>query len=560
VTNRLSTIILVFILFASSAFRMFHLGLVPAGLTNDEANTAYDAYSILRTGRDQWGKLLPASSFRGFGDNRLPLYTYVTVPSVSVFGLTPFAVRFPSAVSGVITVLLLYLFLRYVFKNEGAALGGAAMLAVSPWHIAVSRVGLESNLAILFILAGCYFLFRGRAKPVFYPAAFFTFGLSLFTYTTSQVIVPVLLMSFFLLHRKSLRAQAGWIIKGTVILSLMAAVLFTGASNSGTRLTQVAFTNDIGIVNALNERRGECRNRLPEIFCQVMFNKGTSYASRFVANYVSHFSPQLLFTDGTQTQFAVMHQRGLYYFSMIPFLLAGIYFLMRELNMKSVFMLLWMVLSALPDAITGFGHYSRYLISLIPFIITAAYGFGKLLDMKKLRFVPIALTAVMIWELTVFVTEYHTFFSPYYARYSNYGYRELFGFLHDAESGYDEIVISNRVHDTKQYAYYAFYNRYDPVLFQKGSGIEKTDESGGWVRVNRIGKYVFAESIKVPEPLKGSDIPETLYVGDPSEFPVHVKPRTAIRDLKGNAIFYAVDLRENIDVFFPKQPASIPVK
>jgi 4-amino-4-deoxy-L-arabinose transferase-like glycosyltransferase len=79
--------------------RFYMLGSVPAGLTSDEADTGYDAYSILVSGRDQWGQFLPITSFKGFGDNRSPLYTYLVVPFVGLFDLSPFAVRLPSALA-----------------------------------------------------------------------------------------------------------------------------------------------------------------------------------------------------------------------------------------------------------------------------------------------------------------------------------------------------------------------------------------------------------------------------------------------------------------------------
>lgn len=78
-------------------FRFFQIGQIPAGLTNDEADIGYDAYSILNTGKDQWDAKLPIQSFAGFGDYRPVFYTYLVVPMVKIFGLTNVAVRLPSA-------------------------------------------------------------------------------------------------------------------------------------------------------------------------------------------------------------------------------------------------------------------------------------------------------------------------------------------------------------------------------------------------------------------------------------------------------------------------------
>jgi len=87
----------------------------PAGFTPDEASFGYDAYSVLRTGRDQWGNFLPLS-FKSFGDYKLPLYGYLAVPFVAVFGLSEFAVRLPNVVVGSMAILVLYALVLEIFK------------------------------------------------------------------------------------------------------------------------------------------------------------------------------------------------------------------------------------------------------------------------------------------------------------------------------------------------------------------------------------------------------------------------------------------------------------
>src|SRR3989344_3482713 len=84
--------------------RLPFLGQFPNGFTGDEAQQGYSAYSILHSGRDEWGQFLPLNP-RGFGDFKPPLQTYLMIPSIAVFGLTIEAVRLPSAILGVLTVL-----------------------------------------------------------------------------------------------------------------------------------------------------------------------------------------------------------------------------------------------------------------------------------------------------------------------------------------------------------------------------------------------------------------------------------------------------------------------
>jgi len=61
--------------------RTWHLSALPAGFTADEASHGYDAYSLLKTGKDQWGASWPLA-FRSFGDFKLPIYTYLSLPFI----------------------------------------------------------------------------------------------------------------------------------------------------------------------------------------------------------------------------------------------------------------------------------------------------------------------------------------------------------------------------------------------------------------------------------------------------------------------------------------------
>ena len=100
----------------AAVLRLYRLGSTPISLEWDEVAIGYDAYSLIKTGRDQFGDLLPVT-FRSLDDYKPPIYEYLTVIPVSVFGLTGFAVRLPSALSGIGMVFLLYFFAGILFQN-----------------------------------------------------------------------------------------------------------------------------------------------------------------------------------------------------------------------------------------------------------------------------------------------------------------------------------------------------------------------------------------------------------------------------------------------------------
>lgn len=147
------TILLILIVILAVFLRFYQLGSVPSGLTNDEVNFGYDAYSILKTEHDQWGNSLPITGFKGFGAYNPVLYVYLLVPSIVIFGLTPIGIRFPSAFFGTLSVFTIYFLAKRLF-GEKIGLASAFLLAVSPWAMGLSRVGIDSNAAMFFLLLG----------------------------------------------------------------------------------------------------------------------------------------------------------------------------------------------------------------------------------------------------------------------------------------------------------------------------------------------------------------------------------------------------------------------
>src|SRR5579883_2945269 len=156
-------LVLIFIL--AAMVRFIHVGDIPVSLYWDETAIGYNAYSILHTGKDEYGTLLPLL-FRSFNDYKLGAYIYLTVIPVALFGLTEFSVRFWSAFIGSLSVVLMYFFTCNILaftrisekQHKVIGLLAAALLAISPWAINFSRVGFEANVAV-FVTVGSITVF-----------------------------------------------------------------------------------------------------------------------------------------------------------------------------------------------------------------------------------------------------------------------------------------------------------------------------------------------------------------------------------------------------------------
>jgi len=151
--------IIVLAVFVLGAFlRFYNLSNNPPGLYVDEASIGYNALSILETGRGEYGKAFPVY-FRSFGDYKMPLYIYLSVIPIKLFGLNPFSIRFCSAFFGSLSIILIYFLVKKLFSQKSSFLPlsivSSVIFAISPWSIFNSRAAFEVETALFF----CYWQF-----------------------------------------------------------------------------------------------------------------------------------------------------------------------------------------------------------------------------------------------------------------------------------------------------------------------------------------------------------------------------------------------------------------
>lgn len=184
--------------------RTYKLDSVPYGFHVDEAKVAWNAYSILKTGRDDKGNFLPMY-YDSFGDFRPTGLIYLTIPSIAILGNTVFAVRLPYAFFGALTTLAIYFFVLEIFgiNRKKLAIITAMVLAFNPWHIIASRATSESIIVIFLTVWGLYFsikLYRYDSWRNMFLALFSLF-LSFFFYHNIRILAPMFVVVLFLFYR-----------------------------------------------------------------------------------------------------------------------------------------------------------------------------------------------------------------------------------------------------------------------------------------------------------------------------------------------------------------------
>src|SRR3990172_9591165 len=149
-------IIFLSLLLIVGIFMFFHkLDVIPPGFYVDEALHGYSAYSILETGKDEYGKAFPLV-FRLYGSYNAPLYIYLTTIPIKIWDLNIFSVRFVAALSGLATVFVIYFFL----KSMKFSTLGSLFFAITPWVVFQGRIGYEVSLAVFLFALGSLFLWQ----------------------------------------------------------------------------------------------------------------------------------------------------------------------------------------------------------------------------------------------------------------------------------------------------------------------------------------------------------------------------------------------------------------
>ena len=195
-----TTYILIITVFIAAFLRFWQLGQIPPSLSWDEVAWGYNAYSLGISGKDEFGKFLPHEYLESYGDFKPPVYAYLDILPVKIFGLTEFAVRFPSAFFGTFTILLTFFLVREIFgtkKDKGDILGliAAGILAVSPWHIMLSRAAFEANVSTFFIGMGVlFFVVAVKRNMWFLSISILSFMVSIYTFNSPRIVAPLLVL------------------------------------------------------------------------------------------------------------------------------------------------------------------------------------------------------------------------------------------------------------------------------------------------------------------------------------------------------------------------------
>ncbi len=175
--------------------RIWNLTGLPNGLQQDEASIGYEAFSLANYGIDRNGYHWPVYPITWGSGGGSPLMIYLNILTTKLFGSSIWSIRIIPAVLGCCTLLLFFRVL-YKFKDARIALIGLCIIALTPWHIILSRWSLDANTMPFFELLTISLLLYAASnkKTKWYVISCIAGGICLYSYGSATVVIPLFLL------------------------------------------------------------------------------------------------------------------------------------------------------------------------------------------------------------------------------------------------------------------------------------------------------------------------------------------------------------------------------
>ncbi len=439
--------LLLIILIGAAAVRCWRLGNLPPAMFRDEAEKALNGWFLLNHGVDAAGRPWPVF-VEVFDVTTSAIYQYATIPFLAVGGLNEWTARLPAALAGVTTVLFTWLLCKRVWGWQTAA-WAAGMLAISPWHVPLSRWAQQGAfLPLLFVMAawgvagflksqpenreqqfdnnpqvGPAVAKWGRTFGLLFAAACVAIGM--YAYDPARLFAPLLGLAAFAIWWRV------WVRRWPAVCAAMLVFLL--------------FASPVIWLFATEREAAQARfNHLS------VFQPGSSMGQAALAvfqNYISHFTPMFLLLRGDQE---LRHSSGVGMLNMAELLFAaiGAIITLRHKSRWGMFILLWMLLAPVAASLTRIGvpHALRSQMALPAWQILAAVGITGVAThfppIKQKAFHQVIALVVLLGALPFFIS-YFGSYSRQSAINWQYGVKQSLQFLNDPPTENSEVFFHN---------------------------------------------------------------------------------------------------------------------
>lgn len=453
---------------------------VPSGLNRDEAALGYNAFSLLKTGKDEWGKQWPVV-FRSFGDYKLAGYIYATVPSVGLFGLNALAVRLPSLLAGIAMIPLAYIFTTSFIPMKRIGVFAAGIQAIAPWALHYSKVAFEANFALMLFVLGLTFVIREAPRCTAKSClGILLVFFSLITYNAPLIILPVIMLMMLLWKKRP--------VKSVVFLALGVVIAFLLVFPATQSKRAITIFSDEGVKTTLMNGRFLAGSNM---FQRIYYSRPVYYSLVVAKQYVSSFHPQFLVIRGGQNPWhqapGTAHLSWTLYALAILGLLVGWKVFRREDNL-----LVYGIFFASPlaSAITSDAPQATRML-LFFFMMTFFAAVGVFWIFLYSKWIARGVVVAATFELFFYMQIYLGSFAQHPQVEWLAGFDKAIVKAEQLRTSNETIAIIGDQH--YMYIYPLFYEKVDPTEFRSTVQYYPNDALG-LSQVKQFGHYTFISS------------------------------------------------------------------
>ena len=464
--------ILMAILLFGIILRIVELGKLPLGMSHDEAYAGYEAWALYRYGIDSHGYKNPVY-LTVWGSGMSALYSYLTIPFLHIFQqLSPVIIRIPQVLFGCMTLPAFYYIVSKI--NSKLKMLALFLLTISPWHIALSRFGLDCNLAVAFLVFGMAAFLKAQEHIKYLWLSMLCYGLSLYCYAIVWILVPfiVAISTAYLWYNKRLvfdkNVVIGYIILFFTALPLLLFVAVNFIGGGYLDEIKLTFLSIPKLPGGRAHEFGFSINNMRRIY-DIIFNQ----------------------YDG-QNQNALPYF-GICYLCSTPFMLIGLtssWFAAVESAKKRIFqsetvMLIQFVVVLVCGCMIQEVNINKINGLFVPEIYFVAKGIYIIKD-KWYSQITALVISIYLLALFAWIDEYQVIMSSYYTS----GYEEALEYAIQ-NAGDHEIGISDL-----PYSYVLFETKIAPEDFIRT--VKYTNYPDPWLHVAEFDRFVFDYDAELP--------------------------------------------------------------
>jgi len=389
---------LFFVIFLFVPLYFYKLGEIPVHLNQDELGFSLNAFSISQIFRDTSGRFLPFYFWHLGGFWATPIIIYLTSFFLSFLPFSVASIRVSSVVVGFSTVFLLTFLVEKMFQDRKLTILSALMVVTTPVLFIHSRLLLDNLYIVPFVLLWLLFL---KNKQYFWSGLLL--GIGIHSYHAAKIYMPVYFLAglaFLYFEKQFNRKNFTKLFLGFLI----PLILFFPwlQEHPDTLLNKVSYIDSLD--QSVNISKG----------IWGVFNP--SRLTDIAGNYITYFSPKLLFFEGDRSLIHSTGEIGAFLLPLAPLLVFGSLEVIRQKDKFGKLILFGFLSYPLaPSIVNDPQRISGGLVSIVFVILLSTYGLKFFFNRKGKPF-RYFLIFIAIWGTVQFGLFINDYFGDYRVR------------------------------------------------------------------------------------------------------------------------------------------------